>query len=66
MKKNIGKFDRVVRLVLGLLAWVAALYVGAIILKIVLLLVGIFCVLEALLSRCALYALLGKNTCPIE
>ncbi len=66
MKKNIGKMDRVVRLVLGLIAWVAALFVSSIILKIILLLVGIFCILEALLSRCALYAILGKNTCPIE
>ena len=66
MKKNMGKADRVVRLVFGLIALLAALFVTGLVLKLVLLFFGLFCLLEALVSRCALYAILGKNTCPIE
>lgn len=66
MKKNIGNRDRAVRFILGLLALIAFFFVSSLIFKIVLGVFGLFCILEALISRCALYALLGKNTCPIE
>ena len=66
MKKNIGNRDRAVRFILGLLALIAIFFVSSLIFKIVLGVFGLFCILEALISRCALYALLGKNTCPIE
>ena len=66
MKKNIGTKDRAVRFILGLLALIAILFVSGLLFKIILGVFGIFCIGEALISRCALYAILGKNTCPIE
>ncbi|MEI8103846.1 MAG: DUF2892 domain-containing protein [Candidatus Moraniibacteriota bacterium] len=62
MKKNIGTMDRVIRLVLAVvlfgLAWKFSNWV--------LLLAGVFCLYEALASWCALYALIGRNSCPIR
>ncbi len=66
MKKNIGTPDRIVRAILGIIACLAIFFVSSVGLKIVLGVLGIFSIIEALLSRCALYALLGKNTCPVE
>ena len=66
MKKNIGTMDRVARVIIGFIAFVLIFFVSSLVLKIVLLFLGLFSIVEALISRCALYALLGKNTCPIE
>jgi hypothetical protein len=68
MEKNIGHIDRSVRLVLGLCAIFAGLYIayyfgrvtGAIVVM-----AGLFIVYEALAGWCILYKMLGKNTCPI-
>lgn len=69
MEKNIGHFDRFVRLALGVGAVIAGLYIaysfgrvtGAIVV-----LAGVFIVYEALVGWCILYKILGKNTCPIS
>jgi hypothetical protein len=66
MKKNIGTVDRFIRFVLGLVAFIAIFFVSAVGLKVFLAILGVFSITEALLSRCAVYALLGRNTCPIE
>ena len=66
MKKNIGTFDRVLRLVLGILFFIGILFVDNLILKIILGIVGLFCFYEALVGWCAFYALIGRRTCPIE
>ena len=66
VRKNIGTIDRVVRVALGLVALIAIFFVSSTVLKVVLVLLGIFSITEALLSRCVVYALLGRNTCPIE
>lgn len=66
MKKNIGTIDRLVRLALSILSGIAALFTDSMILKVVLVLLSMFILYEALAGWCALYALLGKNTCPVS
>lgn len=66
MKKNIGTKDRIARLVIGVLLLAAIFFVASTVVKIILAVAGIFCFYEALSSWCAFYALIGRNTCPIE
>ncbi len=68
MRRNIGPRDRMIRLGIGIVLAAAGIYVtykinvwaGALIV-----LAGAFSVFEALYGWCLLYALLGKNTCPV-
>lgn len=62
MTKNAGGFDRIVRIVVGiaLLAWVA-LFDGP-----VWAWIGILPLATGALGFCALYSLLGINTCPVK
>lgn len=69
MMKNIGAPDRMVRLGIGTLLVAISIYVAWQInpwLGLIPLIIGAFLVYEAALGWCALYALLGKNTCPIS
>ena len=66
MKKNIGTFDRVIRFIVGIILFVGVLFVSNIFIKLLLIGLAIFSIYEALVGWCALYALLGRNTCPIE
>ncbi len=66
MKKNIGRVDRITRIVIGIIACFAVFFVPSTGIKVALGLLGIFSIGEALISRCVLYALLGRNTCPVE
>ncbi len=67
MKKNIGTFDRVVRLIIGVILLVIALFaVTALWLKVLVIILAIFTFYEALSSWCLFYQLIGKNTCPVE
>jgi hypothetical protein len=67
MKKNIGSLDRLLRLCLGLglclLVLLSSVSLG---LKILIILLALFTIFEALVGWCGLYALIGKNTCPIQ
>ena len=60
--KNIGKSDRILRAFLTILCLVAGLYSWSIILFFF----AGFCFFETVFSWCGLYALLGKNTCPLQ
>jgi hypothetical protein len=60
MKKNIGKPDRILRLIVGLILLALAYWN----MSWILLLAGIFTLFEALMSWCILYQILGKNSCP--
>ena len=60
MKKNIGKPDRILRLIVGLLLLVWA-YVQ---MSWILLILGLFTLFEASMSWCILYQILGKSSCP--
>uniref|UniRef100_A0A7C4TJD9 DUF2892 domain-containing protein n=1 Tax=candidate division WWE3 bacterium TaxID=2053526 RepID=A0A7C4TJD9_UNCKA len=66
MKKNIGTKDRIFRLILGILCFVGIYFASNDIFKGALFIFGLFCFFQATFSWCAFYALIGKNTCPIE
>lgn len=63
--KNIGIGDRIVRFLLAgaLLLWALLIDIQAI--EYVLVAAGIFTFLQGVVGWCALYAILGVNTCPI-
>lgn len=66
MKKNIGLLDRIIRFVLGVLLIGGLLFVSSAWSKLFLVLIGLFCLYQAIVGWCAFYALIGVNTCPIE
>lgn len=66
MRKNLGTMDRLVRLALAIMVGVGFFMVDSMIIKGVLALSALFILYEALAGWCALYALIGKNTCPIS
>ena len=61
MKKNVGKTDKIVRIVLGIAIAAAGLYFnswwG---------LLGILPIATAFMSFCGLYTIFGINTCPAQ
>lgn len=58
MKKNVGNFDRAIRLVLGIVLGFSGLAYGSLLAT----LVGVILVLTAVFSFCPLYSLLGIST----
>ena len=60
MKKNIGKPDRILRLIVGLLLLGWAYWK----MSWILLILGLFTLFEAYMSWCILYQILGKSSCP--
>ncbi|MBK9474850.1 MAG: DUF2892 domain-containing protein [Tetrasphaera sp.] len=65
MGKNVGNPDRIVRLVIAVLAVVGALNTAGA-LSIVLWLVAAIMAVTAVVGFCPLYRLFGMNTCPID
>ena len=66
MTKNIGTKDRLIRLAIAIACFVGAYVATAATIQLFLIAFGLFCVFQATFSWCAWYALLGKNTCPIQ
>lgn len=66
MKKNIGKIDRIIRFIFGIIAFVSVFFVTGLIFKVILIIIGLFCFYQAIVGWCLLYQLIGKNTCPIK
>jgi hypothetical protein len=62
MKSNIGTPDRLIRLVIAILFLAAAWWESSWILFVI----SLFVFYEALVGWCALYQILGKNSCPID
>jgi uncharacterized membrane protein HdeD (DUF308 family) len=66
MEKNVGKTDRIVRLVLG----IAVMAVGYIVLSepisYLAMLAGLILLVTGVLGTCGLYSVFGINTCKIE
>jgi hypothetical protein len=58
MTKNVGKIDKIIRLVLGVVLIAFALMTGNILGYI-----GIIPIVTALMGWCPLYTLIGKNSC---
>ena len=63
MKKNLGVFERVARLIVGLiLIYLALVYVSNNLFKVILFILGIIGIVEAIISYCGLKELLvGKK-----
>lgn len=67
MNANVGSTDKVIRLVLALVAVVAAVVVGiSSALGVVLLVVGAVLAVTAMTGFCPLYRVLGLSTCPVR
>jgi hypothetical protein len=67
MNANVGSTDKIVRLVLALVAVVFAFIAGiATALGIVLLVVGVVLAATAVTGFCPLYRVLGMSTCPVR
>lgn len=62
MKRNIGKNDRILRLILSSIFFGLAFWLKSWLLAII----GLFTLYEALASWCVLYQFMGKNTCEIK
>lgn len=69
MKKNVGKTDKMIRLVVAAVI-VILLATGTIALATtlgtILAVVGVIFIFTALVNWCAIYALIGASTCPTE
>ena len=67
MTANVGRTDKIVRLVLALVAFGFALVAGiGTALGIVLLLVGVVLAATAFSGFCPIYRVLGMSTCPVR
>jgi len=62
MKKNIGTFDRLLRLAIALFLFAFAYYENSYLAFFG----GIFVFWEALFSWCIFYQIIGKSSCPIN
>lgn len=62
MQKNIGRSDRILRLVIALALLVYAWWQGSWLA----LAASIFTFYESFASWCVFYQLIGKNTCPVK
>lgn len=67
MKKNMGKTDKLIRVILGLI-FIALYFAGTVTgtLGIVLLILGAVFILTSAMSFCPLYTLVGINTCAVK
>ena len=59
-KKNIGKWDRLIRLTAGLGCLIYSYWNPWMVIP------GVFAIYEAFSSWCVLYQFLGINTCPLK
>ena len=62
MKKNIGKNDRILRLVIALILLGGAIWTKSFILFFI----SLFVFFEAIYGWCLFYQIIGKNSCDIE
>jgi hypothetical protein len=70
MKQNVGKFDRIFRLILGVVL-IAAPFVSGMALfsstiaTVIALIAGVVMLLTALMSSCPIYSIFGIKTCKV-
>lgn len=67
MKKNMGKIDKTIRLILALV--IAGLYFGNVVpgtFGLILVVLAVVFVGTSFISFCPLYSIFGINTCPLE
>lgn len=63
MKKNVGKLDKKIRIVVGIVLMLLGLWLMISPLGIILLIGGLALILTGVFSFCGLYTILGINTC---
>jgi membrane-bound ClpP family serine protease len=66
MVKNVGTVDKIVRVIVGILALVGVFLVSGTVLKVILGIVAIMMFFTAITGFCGLYRVLGISTCPTE
>ncbi len=66
MKKNVGKVDKIVRIVLGVILGVAALFLFTGVWQIILGILSGAMFFTAITGSCYFYTLLGINTCKLK
>lgn len=66
IKKNIGVKDRVIRLVAGIMLFIAISFIENHYIQWFLFLLAGITFFEVLIGHCFIYGLLGKNTCPVK
>jgi hypothetical protein len=64
MVKNVGTVDKIVRVIMGILALVGVFLVSGTVLKVILGIVAISMFFTAITGYCGLYRVLGISTCP--
>jgi hypothetical protein len=64
MVKNVGTVDKIVRVIVGILALVGVFLVSGTVLKVILGIVAISMFFTAITGYCGLYRVLGISTCP--
>ncbi|MCB0636314.1 MAG: DUF2892 domain-containing protein [Lewinella sp.] len=69
MKKNVGNTDRIIRVIVALVI-AALLFTKTVlissVLGIILAVVGVIFLFTSAVSWCAIYAVIGASTCPVE
>jgi hypothetical protein len=65
MGVNVGTVDRVIRVVVGIIMGVVAIYVDSL-WSLIPAVVGVIALVTALSGRCGIYILFGVNTCRIK
>jgi uncharacterized membrane protein HdeD (DUF308 family) len=66
LEKNVGKTDRIVRLVLGIAAAGGGYIALSEPLSYIVMLVGLVLIVTGALGTCGLYTVLGVNTCQMK
>lgn len=67
MKRNVGSIDKIIRLIIAIVAvWAAYTHQVASPWDYVLYAVAVIMVLTAVVGTCPIYSVLGKNTCKIS
>ncbi len=66
MKCNMGKVDRIIRIVIGILLIAGLFFVSGTLLKAILGIIGLVMILTAATGFCPLYVPFGISTCKTE
>jgi hypothetical protein len=66
LKQNEGTTDRIVRVIIGIVALLAGFFWFTGILQVIAHVVGAIALITGIIGFCGLYALLGISTCPVR
>jgi hypothetical protein len=66
IKPNEGQMDRIIRIVVGVVALLAGFFFQTGLLQIIAYVIGVAALITGLVGFCGLYAVLGISTCPMK